>query len=130
VPADSGPTVTNTWLTRVNRFAEVAGLSRACCLESQAPRGFRVEPWKPEGDQPASEAQHRAWSLLAMVAGEELPSASREVIGPGFFAWLADPDDPVAVAFWDVLDGLRPTLRAEGHQWNVLTGQGSDGAGR
>jgi len=123
--ADTGPQGKNRWLTRVNRFAELAGVGPACRLETQAPNGFRVGPWPAEAGQPTNPAQQRAWALLAMVAGEEVPAAAREVVGPSFFAWLADPGDPMAAAFWEVLDGLRPVQGA----LNVPV-QGGGDAGR
>ena len=100
----TAPTPAPAWLTRVSRFAEVAGLSTACRLAPEAPRGFRVAAL--EGGQ--DPVQRRAWSLLAMVAGEDPGPLEGEVIGPGFFAWLADPTDPSVAAFWEVLEGLRP----------------------
>ena len=98
------PASVPTWLTRVSRFAEVAGLSTACRLAPEAPRGFRVSALEGGHDP----VQRRAWSLLAMVAGEDPGPLEGEVIGPGFFAWLADPTDPSVAAFWEVLEGLRP----------------------
>lgn len=106
--AATGSQGMNRWLTRVNRFAELAGVSQSCRLETQAPKGFRVGPRPAEAGQPDNPAQQRAWALLAMVAGEEVPAAAREVVGSSFFSWLADPGDPMAEAFWEVLDGLRP----------------------
>lgn len=94
-------------LGSIGRFAELAGISGAWRYEPSAPKGFLVES-SAQDDDPV---HRRCWSLLAMVAGQEA-GLDGQVLGADFFDWLADPQDLLAQAFWEVLDGLRPTKPA------------------
>ena len=116
--ADSGPFVsgsvpvhvaaapTDPLLDRVRVFADSAGLGG--CVESapNSPAGYRLSA--PLWDDSGSPECRRAWWLLVGVCGQVEPDAIVPVaLDRGFFAWLADPDDASASAFWEVLTTLR-----------------------
>ena len=87
---------------RVRVFADVAGLSDCVEPAPTSAAGFRLAARPEQGTSPP--AQRRAWWLLAGISGqveaEGLPPVS---LDPAFIFWLADPADPSATAFWEVL---------------------------
>ena len=93
-------------LDRIRAFADSAGLGG--CLQSAptSPSGYRLSALPLDDSE--SPARWRAWWLLAGVCGQVEPDAMVPIaLDRGFFAWLADPDDASASAFWDVLTTLR-----------------------
>jgi len=97
---------------QVRAFANVSGI--ACCLrvDATAPLGYYLDVLSvaDDGDPPPSD-RHRAWRLLALLAGQLDDDArgDRSNSGAGspsdaaMLRWLLDSHDEAAGIFWNVL---------------------------
>jgi ParB family protein of integrating conjugative element (PFGI_1 class) len=96
-------------LDRVRAFAKASDLG--ACVESagEAPAGFRMTQAEVVT---STLPQRRGWCLLAGISGQvDLAAVSPIALDSEFIDWLADPVDPSAKAFWEVLECLRMARR-------------------
>ena len=104
--AELAPQGLDDLVRRVRAFADVAGLGDCVEPAPTSAAGFRLAARPEQGTSPP--AQRRAWWLLAGLSGQVDAQALPPVpIDRDFIFWLADPADPSATAFWEVLACLR-----------------------
>jgi len=96
---------------QVRAFANVSGIARCLRLNAAAPLGYDLDalPVANDGEPPPD--SHRAWRLLALLAGQLDDDArgDRGNSGAGspsdaaILRWLLDSHDEAAGIFWNVL---------------------------
>lgn len=96
----------------VRAYAEKAGLGAALEPAPASSSGFRLRRLPDvHGQDPA---RRRAWSALALVAGDvPKEAASALPSAPELVRWLTDPANETADAFWSVLSCLRQSRAAQ-----------------